>query len=306
MTRDAPELSEVARFLGERFPKVEGIELLRGGGWSSAYGYRSDDRELVIRFGTYRQDYVKDRVAAQWAASELPIPQLVEIGDAFGGVFAISQRCFGESLDSLTPVRVDAVLTNLFGTLQAVRDIELPGNGFGMWQGERCDAPFESWRDYLVSCKNRDESRLQHWRQRLAAHRHAQSVFDRGHGVITQLADACPNVRHVVHNDLLNNLLVSPDNRISGVFDWGNALAGDPLYDVAWLCFAAPWYPAIDRARVVALAQDRIYGPDMAARLACYELHLSLDALQYLASAGRLDELGATAIRTVALLDRLS
>ena len=306
MTRFTPEPGEVARFLGERFAQVDGVELLRGGGWSSAYGFRSRDRELVVRFGAHRQDYEKDRVAAQWAAPELPIPQVVEIGDAFGGAYAVSHRCFGEGLDALTPARVDAVIANLSGTLHAIRGIELPGKGFGMWQGERCDAPFESWRDYLVSGKDRDESRLQDWRRRLAAHRTAQAAFDRGHRVIARLAQACPNARHVIHNDVPNNLLVSRDNRISGLFDWGNALAGDPLYDVAWLSFAAPWYPGIDRSRVMTLAQDRIYGSDVEARLACYEMHLSLDALQYLASADRSDELEATALRTVALLDRLS
>jgi hygromycin-B 4-O-kinase len=231
---------------------------------------------------------------------------VVEIGDAFGGAFAVSHRCFGEGLDTLPPARVDAVIANLSGTLQAIRSIELPGKGFGMWQGERCDAPFESWRDYLVSDKDRDESRLHGWRRRLAAHHTAQAAFDRGHRLIARLAQACPNVRHVVHNDLPNNLLVSRDNRVTGLFDWGNALAGDPLYDVAWLWFAAPWYPGIDRARVMALAQDRTYGSDVEMRLACYEVHLSVGALQYLASAGRSDELEATALRTVALLDRMS
>ena len=114
-------------------------------------------------------------------------------------------------------------------------------------------------------------------------------------GTLEGRYDACPNIHKIVHNDLLNNLLVAPDNGIGALFDWGDSLAGDPLYDVSWLCIGTRWYPGIEPAHVMALTRTRFpHEPDLEARLDCYALHLGLDSLQYLAYAGLKDELDSS------------
>jgi hygromycin-B 4-O-kinase len=301
-----PETPEVIGFLADRFPNVSDVVQLHGGEWSRAFAFRSEDRELVARFGRYREDYEKDRIAADWATPGLPIPAVVEIGDAFGGVYAVSHRRHGEKIYDLAFDRRDAVVHELFDLLTAIHQIELPGSGFGMWDAPHCDAPHSSWPDYLVSVGDRGEDRLRHWRQRLAEHPNARTVFDRGLRALGQLAPACPNIRRVVHNDLLLNVLVSADNEISAVFDWGNSLAGDPLYDVAMLYFSAHVHARIDPAQIMRVARDRIDEPDFDARVACYELHISLDAMQYLAYAGLSDHLETTMVRIESFLGRLT
>ena len=293
-------------FLADRFPKVSDVVQLHGGEWSRAFAFRSEDRELVVRFGQYREDYEKDRIAADWVKPGLPIPAFVEIGDAFGGVYAVSQRLHGGKIHDLAIDRRQAVVPKLFDVLTAIHEIELPGAGFGMWDAPRCDAPHSSWPDYLVSIGDRGEDRLRHWRQRLAEHPNARTVFDRGLRALGQLAPSCPNIRRVVHNDLLLNVLVSTDNEVSAVFDWGNSLAGDPLYDVAMLYATAHVHARIDPAQIMHVARDRFDEPDFDARVACYELHIALDAMQYCAYAGLSGELDATMRRIDALLDRLA
>jgi aminoglycoside phosphotransferase (APT) family kinase protein len=199
-----------------------------------------------------------------------------------------------------------AVLPALLDVLTAIREIDPPGTGFGMWDAPRCDAPYSSWPDYLVSIADRDEDRLQHWRERLAEHPNARPVFDRGIRALGQLAHACPSTRRVVHNDLLLNILVSSDNAVSAVFDWGNSLAGDPLYDVAMLCVSARAGRGPDPAQLMDVARDRFDESRFDTRLACYELHISLDAMQYHAYAGLSRELEATMLQVDALLDRLA
>jgi len=72
---------------------------------------------------------------------------------------------------------------------------------------------------------------------------------------------------------------------VSGVFDWGCALYGDFLYDLAWLTF---WRrgtrPRRSRSRAggaPALRRDRLVVPDLAARLRCYEVHIGLAHLAF-------------------------
>lgn len=43
------------------------------------------------------------------------------------------------------------------------------------------------------------------------------------------------------------NIFVNKD-KITGVFDWGCALYGDHLYDLALFEFWAPWYPHLNIA----------------------------------------------------------
>jgi hygromycin-B 4-O-kinase len=116
------------------------------------------------------------------------------------------------------------------------------------------------------------------------------------------LVGACPETRHLLHNDLLNfNVLVSGD-RVSAVIDWGNALYGDFLYDLALFSFYAPWYPAmrgIDWAREARRHYDAVglTVPDLGERLRCYELHIGLGGMAYCAYTRRWDQLQETVQR---------
>lgn len=281
-----PAIEDVARFLGERFEGAGAVELLKGGAWSSAFGFQASGRERVARFGQHREDYEKDRIAGAWAAVGLPIPSVTETGEAFGGAYAISERHRGEPLEGVAAARIPAVLTSLFDALEAIREIDVPGDGFGMWLAPDCDAPHASWPEYLLSTAERDDERLRGWRERLAGHERAQDAFLRGNRELRRRVAVCPDERKLVHNDLPNNVLVGDDDRLTAVFDWGNALVGDPLYDVAWLCFESLWLPGLRREDVIALARERFDEPGLEARIACYELHLALDSLQYQAFAG--------------------
>ena len=124
---------------------------LASGAWSSAFAFRSAGRELVAKFGRYPEDYAKDLEASAWSRSNLPIPAVLAVGEAFDGACVISERRFGDSLEHVSPDRFRAVLDALFDALVAMREIELPGRGFGMWQAPSGEAPFASWAEYLTA-----------------------------------------------------------------------------------------------------------------------------------------------------------
>lgn len=120
------------------------------------------------------------------------------------------------------------------------------------------------------------------------------------------LVDAVPETRHLVHSDVLNHNILVAGHRVTAMLDWGNAMAGDFLYDIALFCFWAPWYPAWDGIdfREEAARHYGSLGLDLPCyedRLRCYEVHIGLDHLVYNAYMGRWDELARVAEHTLAI-----
>jgi hygromycin-B 4-O-kinase len=116
--------------------------------------------------------------------------------------------------------------------------------------------------------------------------------------------------RCLVHCDLINRNVFVNEGKIPGVFDWGCALYGDHLYDLAWFEFWAPWYPELDIGYLKSELGRRWtqvgYTPkDKDSRLlACY-LHIGLDHLGYNAYLGDWATLTATANRMRALAEKI-
>ncbi len=254
--------AQAEAFLVERFGAgVRAVCSVGHGEWSQAFTYACGGEaggQYVIRFSPFEEDFTKDRLAAGYGSPALPIPPIVELGQAFGGFYAISPRALGSYLDALEGVQLRALLPALF-------NLVVSPTGFG---------PFEQ-------------------------------ALSRLH----ELIDACPEERHLVHSDLLNyNVLVSHD-RLSGVIDWGCAMYGDFLYDVAWLAFWSSWYPAwqgVDFASEAArhYASIGLDVPDLHARLRSYQVHIGLGGQAYNAFKGRWPELEATARRTLEVADQ--
>lgn len=311
MTKDeAVDQQAAARFLAARYgPGAGSVAGLGGGDWSRAFAFRLGDRDLVARFGRHREDFLKDQQAMAFARPALPVPAVLEIGEALGGFYAISQRHFGIFLESLDERQWQRLLPALLGALDALRAIEPPGSGVD-WTGEGGSPPL-SWRQWLIaSLEDQPGERVGGWRAKLKEAPASDAVFVAGERAVRSLLWACPEVRHVLHRDLLHrNVLVAADaSRLEAVFDWACSLAGDFLYEVAWFTFWAPWYPALDALDVRRVIQDH-YGTiglvveNFDQRLACYELQIGLEHLAYAAFTDREDDLHAVTRRTLLLLE---
>ncbi len=136
----------VEAFLLRRFgPRATAPVELRGGEWSRAYAFRLDRADYVIRFRALVDDFAKDRLAEAHATPDLPIPRVIEIDEAFGGFYAISERTFSDYLDELDERAMCAVLPSLFAALDAARCTGLSRwTGFGVW-GPDGNAPHPTW-----------------------------------------------------------------------------------------------------------------------------------------------------------------
>jgi hygromycin-B 4-O-kinase len=302
---DAVDGARVAAFLAERLGgTVDDVVPIQQGEWSRAFFFRHAGHEYVVRFGAYPEDFEKDRLAARYRSPQLPVPSVLEIGEAFGGHYAISERLFGEYIDGLDEARMRAVLPSLFAALDAMRRVDLSATtGYGAW-GADGTAPFPSWQAALLDVGvDRPADRIAGWRERLASSPTGAAPFDEAYRHLQALAAYAPEERHLIHSDLLHfNVLVSTD-RITGIFDWGCGMYGDFLYDLAWLCFWAPWYTAWDAIdfRQEALHHYAAIGldiPHFEERLLACQIHIGLGGQAYQAYKGYWSELAWTARRT--------
>jgi hygromycin-B 4-O-kinase len=299
---------EAEAFLAGRFGAgVTGVQPLGGGAWSKAYAFRCDGAPFVARFGGFPDDFERDRWAGGYASADLPIPRVTEIGHAFGGYYAISERMFGGFIDHLDGERMRATLPSLFAALDAVRAVDLSATtGYGTWDPGGV-APHPSWKAALLDvATDRPEDKGHGWRRRLEESATGAERFDEALDQLSALAAFCPEERHLIHRDLIHfNVLVDND-RISAVLDWGCSLYGDFLYDLASIGFWSAWYPAwrgIDvRAETVRhFAAIGLEVPHFDERFRCCQIHAGLDAQQFQALVGDWDNLEMAAARTLAL-----
>lgn len=296
-----------AFLIATRKMNVTGVAQIGEGAWSRCFGFRQGDKELVIRFGSYVDDFQKDQLAAHYATAALPIPAVLDIGNAFGGYYAISTRVHGVPLENVDRAQWRALVPSLVAAMEAMRTADLSAtSGMGGWGLEQ-KAPFAHWSQHLLTvAADGPDRRTYGWRQKLATSPEDEATFTWGYDLLQQVAtDEVP--RSLLHCDLINrNVLVGGD-RLTGVFDWGCSLYGDHLYELAWFEFWAPWLPNLDIPYLRATLEQQWravgYVPhNQAARLtACY-LHIGLDHLAYNAHLTDWPTLRATAEQMRALV----
>jgi len=307
--RPALAASDVQTFLRGRFgDDVTSVaELPQQGVWSNVYEFHRGRDHYIARFSAHSEDFQKDRIAARHSSPDLPIPPIVEIGEAFGGSFAISERATGEFLDSLDGQRMRRVLPSLFAALDAMRVADISSaTGYGVWRGDGT-APHATWREALLDvARDRPSRTSSSWRSALESSPTGTGPFDEAFGRMRQLVDRCPEQRYLVHSDLPHHNVFVQDDRLTAVIDWGSSLYGDFLYEVAWLSFWWPWYPAwadIDIAREAAYHYESIglAVPAYAERIRCYEIEIGLSGQAWYAPRGEWANLETAARRTLEL-----
>ena len=286
-------LGEAAGFLAERYAgQARDVAELGAGDWSRAFSFRLDGRDLVARFGQHGEDFARDQQAMALSGPDLPVPPVLETGSALGGAYAVSERRFGVFLETLDADRWRRLLPALLRGLDTLRDAQALAAGEPA--GGAAPARAGGWREQLrAGLEDHPGQRVSGWRATLAGSVELDSLFTAGEHAVSGLLDGCPEIRHVLHRDLLNrNVLVAGDgSRLTAVFDWGCYGVGDFLYEVAWFTFWAPWHAglaAID-FRSAVLRHYRATGLDVPRfdeRLRCYELHVGLTHLAYCAFTG--------------------
>jgi len=298
----------IKQFLESHYrQQITDLKAIGAGEWSQAFSFRLASTEYVIRFGGHKEDFEKDQRAAAFAPQILGVPRIKEIGDALGGYFAISERVYGEMLDDLDAERMRRIVPAVFAVFDALRTIDISSTkGYGLWDASG-NAQFASWKDYLLSAAVDDPTRRTHgWRDKLAHSPVGNKPFTMAYECLQQLVGAFKVERSMIHSDLLNRNVLTAEGKISAVIDWGCAMYGDFLYDVAWFSYWSSWYPAMEDINWEAEASKHFNSiglnvPHLQERLLCCKIHIGLDAQAYNAFTGRWDHLAMNAKRTLEL-----
>lgn len=306
----APDLdsAQVSQLLGLLYGHDVGeVELVGAGNWSQCFGFTDGGRHLVVRLGSHAEDFAKDQRAARFAGSGLPVPEVAEVGEAFGGSYAISDRVWGRPIEALDAAAWQRLLPSVFATLDAVAAADVGDtSGYGIWAADG-EAPRPSWPAFLLDpATDRPGDRTHGWQAALASWPRSNALVSASLARLTDLADAGVGHRSLVHADLLYRNVLAADDHITGVIDWGCSLYGDPVYDLATLTLWSPWYEGLDAVDVGSayrryLADTGRAVSNLDARLICCELHLALQGYGYSALLGADDDV----VRIEAQLDRL-
>jgi aminoglycoside phosphotransferase (APT) family kinase protein len=274
------------------------VEPLGGGFWSAAYGYRIGDDELVLRVNEAPDGFRSDELAMRYACPELPVPEVLTIGEGFGRWFAISRRQHGRFLESFEPGEADALGSTVVDLLTALRTV--PDTGVATMP----------WRGFLLAgITDVPGHHTSGWRKEVAADPAADRAFRAADDRIRSLLDACPDRRQLVHSDLLHsNVLVSLNgDAVTAVFSWKCSTWGDAVYDLAWCTFWGRWHEGIEMldlwSRVVPTLPESDLA-DVAVRHHVYELQIGASHLGWYASLGDSGNLAMTARHLDELLER--
>lgn len=284
---------------------------LRPGSWASAYAFDSGAGPRVIRFSHNPDDFDRDAYARRFDSPAVPVPALTHRGKLDGAHYAISERIMDGFLDDLDSEGFRATLPSLVAMLDGLRTADVTGStGFGIWDAAG-NGQHPTWQDYLrASIEDDPAQRTGSWRRKLENSSTGADAFDRDVPVLLRRIRDMPETRSVIHGDLLNYNVFAADTRITGVIDWGCAMYGDPVFELAWFGFWWPWYPQWHGVDVVFQAEQSKarQGADMTDfrdRLLCYELQIGLTHQAFHAAIGAWDMLEAVMHHTTTIANEL-
>lgn len=285
-----PNISEqeTNQFLKEILSnKASDLKLLSGGEWSQAYSFVLNDKKYVLRWCKSSETFEKDAFAARFSNDKMPIPKLLHLGKKFDTYYAVSEFATGNFIEKLSFSELKDTLPALFELLDSLRNTDnSKTSGYGGWDKDG-KGGFKSWKEYLMDVGNDSKKSITHgWYKNLLNSELGTESFDKLYLKLRQLTDFCPEVRELIHSDLLNYNLIVKDNKISAVIDWQCSLYGDSLYDIAWFAFYEPWYPQFEKLK---LSQKLISHykahstnkENIKERLICYQINIGLGSIVY-------------------------
>lgn len=250
-------------------PVVEGME-------SQVYAFNYDNHDYIIRINPNIEGFKKDEYAYKHFNSDLiPIPRIIEVGKFSSDYYCISERIKGITLEDSS----EAVVVNLIGDIDKlwsnISSIDISSSsGYGVFSSETGNAPFSSWREYLLDILNKEKY---DWEMIKKSDYIDSAVIDKTINMFKELIEFVPNERKLRHGDYgSNNLLVAENElKITGVIDWDLSSYGDPMYEVASANFWSDWLLCMKKTADYWNELFKIF-PNYQEIISCYQLHLGL------------------------------
>jgi hygromycin-B 4-O-kinase len=254
----AAALSAAEKTIGGGFE----LSAIPGGDDSQVFRLQRGDCSFILRLNRSAAGFQKDEfVYRRFARPELPIPGIIQLGQAEGEFFCLSEAAPGRTLQDLSPHELTCTLEPAARALGAIAESTLGEGmtGYGPFNSTGI-APYRTWHDFLVDLLDP------------AGHDPIANRF-------LSLANRVPETRALIHGDFGSNNVLTQDGRITGVIDWSEAMFGDQLYDIANIFFWRTWLDCMEQP---AAYFERNLPLDEAQRehLLCYQLRIGLNEIR--------------------------
>jgi len=235
-------------------------------------------------------NFYRDKTSNQWSSPHLPIPEIIKIDSYQNHYYAISPFFQGEPFENLLVAALEQTLPDFLSMMTALQTINLDSiKGFGRLIPTGQGA-YVSWTEALLDVNNDHPYNLNHgWKKILSEIPEMQLKFNYFYKKLSELVQFCPSKKSLIHSDLLYQNLLVHDFKISAVLDWGCAMVGDPVYDIALIAFFEPWFPAFTQVNLIQKIQQSYLNQssenhqNFSQRMVAYQIHLTLDNIAHCA-----------------------
>lgn len=194
---------------------------------NTVYAVRCAGRELIAKSGAGKDIRREAAVLAMLREAEVAVPHavLLPANTTFPNDLLLLDVLPGRAAESN-----DEVLTDAGRTLRRVHDMRLPGFGLIDAGRQQLTGAFDSWAGFLQTALADARKAIPVSVMPTAMHDEAAAQLSDRHvrGHVTGIDQGV-----LLHGDLMPRHVWNDDGHLAGLIDWGDALAGDPLFDLA-------------------------------------------------------------------------
>ena len=282
------EESAILNLLAKTFDQpIQDLAPIQSGHISQVFSFKCNHRDYILHFSKELMgSFGKDKFMFDtFAAPNIPIPPVLELGEVDGLYYAISQKMPGRELDKLSRDEYFNTLPSNMATLLAIHQTDVSKYSGYSWLDETGNGMMASWEETLTSVmlENPDDF---HGRW----HTLFETVLDRPYfeaafQKMQSLIPFSPNKRYLIHRDYEYNNVLAENGKVTAVLDWGMASYGDFVYDIAYLDF---WRGNVDLASHFRefYTQNGMDVSHFDERFTCCTLYIGLDGMRFCGKMG--------------------
>ena len=227
--------AQVEHLIKKSYTDFAELTPLSGGLTSQTFSFHSDKKKYVFQIGGARNEYEKQLFISKRYGNIVPVREVLSVNETDNGIaYCISRFIEGRKLFDLSDRERREISASVIETLSKMAQAQIPSDcGYGRFDSNG-HAPYATWLDFISAIYN---DGVCDW-STLALKGFSETVVRKAIGELQE------NIGYVklekpclVHGDIGSYNIIALDGSIAGFIDWGMAIYGDPLFDVANLLF---------------------------------------------------------------------
>jgi len=266
---------------------IKKLEEVKGGNLKAVYFFNYDHKDYVIKFSIEDTEFKKESYLYKILNDkDVPMARIVKVGQYKNYFYSISTKITGEALISLNEKQAYEALPSLISNISKVHFADVSRTkGYG-WLNEKGNGIYNSWSEYLHGFFQKEQIGFwKDWYELFETSFLDNKIFNELYNEMLRLSNYCEGRRHIVHGDFHFGNVISNENIITGIIDWGNVMYGDFIFDVATMHMQFPKYNIVEVFKEH-YKDNNILIPSFRERFLCCSLCKGLDALRFFAKLG--------------------